>query len=75
MTPRDSQIPSFELQPQDPNHGDDYTQRASLELKPSDRGRHAWTVLIAGVVFEALFWGSSIQPHHIHQLTIDQASQ
>lgn len=29
----------------------------SQELKPADRGRHAWTVLIAGVVFEALFWG------------------
>ncbi|KAI1477812.1 major facilitator superfamily domain-containing protein [Daldinia eschscholtzii] len=27
------------------------------ELKPVDRGRDAWTVLIAGVVFEAMFWG------------------
>ncbi|KAI1103895.1 MFS general substrate transporter [Jackrogersella minutella] len=29
----------------------------SQELKPVDRGRDAWTVLIAGLVFEALFWG------------------
>ncbi|VUC26994.1 unnamed protein product [Clonostachys rosea] len=27
------------------------------ELKPVDRGRDAWVVLIAGFVFEALFWG------------------
>ncbi|KAH8801394.1 major facilitator superfamily domain-containing protein [Xylogone sp. PMI_703] len=27
------------------------------ELKPVDRGRDAWTVLIAGIAFEALFWG------------------
>ncbi|PLB37621.1 MFS general substrate transporter [Aspergillus candidus] len=27
------------------------------ELDPTDGGRPAWTVLIAGVVFEALFWG------------------
>lgn len=27
------------------------------ELKPVDRGRDAWVVLIAAVVFEALFWG------------------
>lgn len=31
---------------------------ASQELKPADRGRDAWTVLIAGFTFEALFWGS-----------------
>lgn len=30
------------------------------ELDPTDGGRPAWTVLIAGVVFEALFWG---KPH------------
>jgi hypothetical protein len=29
------------------------------ELKPVDRGRDAWVVLIAGFVFEALFWGRS----------------
>ena len=28
------------------------------ELQPVDRGRDAWTVLIAGFVFEALFWGT-----------------
>ncbi|PSR85467.1 major facilitator superfamily domain-containing protein [Coniella lustricola] len=27
------------------------------ELKPVDRGRDAWVVLIAAVVFEAMFWG------------------
>ncbi|KAH8817240.1 major facilitator superfamily domain-containing protein [Xylogone sp. PMI_703] len=27
------------------------------ELKPADRGRDAWIVLIAGFIFEALFWG------------------
>ncbi|RYP20273.1 hypothetical protein DL767_009484 [Monosporascus sp. MG133] len=27
------------------------------ELKPADSGRDAWVVLIAGFVFEALFWG------------------
>jgi hypothetical protein len=26
-------------------------------LKPTDRGWDAWVVLIAGFVFEALFWG------------------
>ena len=29
------------------------------ELKPVDKGRAAWTVLAAGFVFEALFWGLS----------------
>lgn len=29
----------------------------SQSLGPVDQGRRAWTVLIAGVVFEALFWG------------------
>ncbi|KAI1383612.1 MFS general substrate transporter [Hypoxylon trugodes] len=29
----------------------------SQELKPVDRGRDAWVVLIAALVFEALFWG------------------
>lgn len=29
------------------------------ELKPVDRGRDAWIVLLAGFVFEALFWGIS----------------
>lgn len=29
----------------------------SQSLEPVDQGRRAWTVLIAGVVFEALFWG------------------
>jgi hypothetical protein len=28
------------------------------QLKPADRGRDAWTVLIAGIAFEALFWGT-----------------
>ncbi|KAL3449066.1 MFS general substrate transporter [Aspergillus insuetus] len=56
MRPREDQD-SFELQPQGSPHDHDYPQRASVELKPTDRGRHAWTVLIAGVVFEALFWG------------------
>ena len=31
------------------------------QLKPVDRGRAAWTVLAAGFVFEALFWGLSSQ--------------
>ncbi|KAL2798029.1 MFS general substrate transporter [Aspergillus keveii] len=56
MRPREDRD-SFELRPQGLDHGHDYPRRASLELKPTDRGRHAWTVLIAGVVFEALFWG------------------
>ncbi|KAE8166046.1 MFS general substrate transporter [Aspergillus tamarii] len=29
----------------------------SQSLAPIDQGRRAWTVLIAGVIFEALFWG------------------
>ncbi|KAK5989739.1 MFS transporter asaE-like protein [Cladobotryum mycophilum] len=29
----------------------------SQQLKPVDRGRDAWTVLIAGFIFDALFWG------------------
>jgi hypothetical protein len=32
------------------------------ELRPVDRGRDAWTVLIAGVIVEALFWGASKPP-------------
>lgn len=30
----------------------------SQSLAPIDQGRRAWTVLIAGVIFEALFWGT-----------------
>ncbi|KAL3490190.1 MFS general substrate transporter [Aspergillus germanicus] len=56
MRPKEDQNLS-ELQPQGSDHDHDYPRRASGELKPTDRGRHAWTVLIAGVVFEALFWG------------------
>ncbi|KAI1134467.1 MFS general substrate transporter [Hypoxylon sp. FL0543] len=56
----ESQVPSLELteRPRDlayshagPEGG------SSQELRPVDRGRDAWTVLIAGLVFEALFWG------------------
>lgn len=32
-------------------------------LKPVDRGRDAWTVLIAGFVFEAIFWGKLLLQH------------
>lgn len=39
-------------------HGDlPGTNSQRQELKPVDRGRDAWIVLIAGFVFEALFWG------------------
>ena len=27
------------------------------ELKPVDGGRDAWMILIAGIVYEAIFWG------------------
>ena len=55
---------SLELQPQQGQQPDsgidgDYPSTAPLqELKPVDRGRDAWVVLLAGFVFEALFWGS-----------------
>ena len=29
----------------------------SQQLKPVDGGKDAWIVLIAGIVFEAFFWG------------------
>jgi hypothetical protein len=28
------------------------------QLKPVDGGRAAWTVLVAGFIFEALLWGT-----------------
>ncbi|KAI5459709.1 major facilitator superfamily domain-containing protein [Mariannaea sp. PMI_226] len=55
---------SIELQTDTPDEHGDSTDRQldshrglPQELKPADRGRDAWTVLIAGFVFEALFWG------------------
>ena len=33
---------------------------ACSELGPVDGGRKAWTVLIAGIVYEAVFWGGPI---------------
>ncbi|OTA63148.1 MFS general substrate transporter [Hypoxylon sp. EC38] len=59
----ESQVPSLELQerPQDLTYNDGGREGgSSQELKPVDRGRDAWTVLIAGLVFEALFWGFPI---------------
>lgn len=38
-------------------HSRDDAELPRQELKPTDKGRDAWTVLIAGFVFEALFWG------------------
>ncbi|OAA59575.1 Major facilitator superfamily domain, general substrate transporter [Niveomyces insectorum RCEF 264] len=35
----------------------EYQEGEAFQLSPVDRGRDAWTVLIAGIVFEALFWG------------------
>lgn len=32
-------------------------------LKPADKGRDAWTMLIASLVFEALFWGNYVLAH------------
>lgn len=32
-------------------------EAAFQSLKPVDTGRDAWTVLVAGIAFEALFWG------------------
>jgi len=34
-----------------------FQERETVELKPVDGGRDAWTVLIAGIAVEALFWG------------------
>ena len=50
---------------------------AAQELKPVDRGRDAWTVLVAAVMFEAVFWGlflhfrrsSAATPMHQFSLT------
>ncbi|KAI0897092.1 MFS general substrate transporter [Annulohypoxylon nitens] len=40
------------------SHNDVVDERGPpQELKPVDGGRDAWTVLIAGLVFEAFFWG------------------
>lgn len=60
---------SVELQTlQTPSNGGSFNgqdvQRSSNEtvilgLKPVDKGRDAWMVLMAGFVFEALFWGLS----------------
>ena len=50
----------YELQSRAPTVEGAYEQiegTPSQELKPADRGRDAWTILIAGVIFEALFWG------------------
>jgi hypothetical protein len=36
----------------------DLEEVSPQELKPVDGGRDAWTVLIAGFIFEAIFWGN-----------------
>lgn len=56
-----SQPRVFELQSR-AQHADDTHEEpegtSSQTLEPTDGGRYAWTVLLAGVTFEALFWGS-----------------
>lgn len=50
--------PVSEIPPQ--TQHDHVAEDTALQgLKPVDGGRDAWTVLIAGFIFEALFWGTS----------------
>jgi thiol:disulfide interchange protein len=48
----------LELQTQTQHQSEEPTNPEASVLKPVDRGRDAWTVLIAGFIFEALFWGA-----------------
>ncbi|KAF3018987.1 hypothetical protein E8E14_012623 [Neopestalotiopsis sp. 37M] len=53
-------LQDHELQAQHGPNADDQHGRgrgATQELKPADRGRDAWVILIAGFILEALFWG------------------
>ncbi|KZF26725.1 MFS general substrate transporter [Xylona heveae TC161] len=60
-TTDEHQLPTIELQSRDQHsneHGDLHEAASQgQELKPVDRGRDAWIVLIATFVIEALFWG------------------
>ena len=39
----------------------------TTRLERTDGGQRAWTILIAGVIFEALFWGVySLLPSLVH---------
>ena len=60
-TPQERIADQIELQSQRYDHDqEDIAHEGILpqQLKPADRGRDAWTVLIAGFIFEALFWGT-----------------
>ncbi|KAI1456632.1 MFS general substrate transporter [Annulohypoxylon moriforme] len=61
MSCREGQDTDLELQEQSQilvSHNDVVEERGrDQELKPVDGGRDAWVVLIAGLVFEAFFWG------------------
>lgn len=63
------QLNAFELQAHPSREASDIddihpnpSEAAISALKPVDGGRDAWTMLIAGFVFEALFWGRSPTP-------------
>lgn len=61
-TSEEDHASSFQLQAQSDRLSEDYSLPEGVptqRLEPTDGGRHAWTILIAGVVFEALFWGRS----------------
>ncbi|KAE8383719.1 MFS general substrate transporter [Aspergillus bertholletiae] len=47
----------LQSQPETALFGLEPSDEVSQSLGPVDQGRQAWTVLIAGVTFEAIFWG------------------
>lgn len=56
---RSADSSQLELQPRDGHNWEDPSRAASsFSLKRPDGGREAWTVLISGFIFEALFWGT-----------------
>jgi hypothetical protein len=54
------QLETFELEQRRSGHGVEDAEPhvpQTQQLKPVDGGKDAWIVLIAGIIFEAFFWG------------------
>lgn len=59
QAPEERSVDQLELQPRDGHDWEDPGGGVSSHsLKRADGGREAWTVLISGFIFEALFWGT-----------------
>ncbi|KAJ3498442.1 hypothetical protein NLG97_g1125 [Lecanicillium saksenae] len=57
ITPEQTQAETVQLQQIHGGRDTHGAQARAQRLKPADGGRDAWVVLIASLVFEAIFWG------------------